>query len=459
MKIGFLPLYIELYDKSGFLARPRLEPFYDSLAAALENEGFEVVKSPFCRLEKEFREAVSAFEKEGAEAIVTWHAAYSPSLESAKILSETPLPLVILDTTETFDFGPSQDPGEINYCHGIHGVMDLGNLLHRLNKPFAIAAGHYPSSDVIARVSGFLRASVAANALSGMRVGLIGRSFPGMGDFLIGDDELFGRFGVTVVRAEGEEMRALKSAVTDDEISQEISRDLSDAIKFVPYSEAAHRLTAKNCLAVRKWIEKERLGAFTASFLDITPALGLDVMPFMEACRAMERGIGYAGEGDVLTAALTGALLRGYRTASFVEIFCPDWQHGTLFLSHMGEMNYALADGERELKEMNFIYGEAENPIVGYARYRPGKACFVNLFRGADGFRLLLSPVTMEAPDGEDRFAGNMRGWMRPESPVPDFLEKLTEAGATHHSALVYGASVESLSYFGRLLGLDTVVI
>ncbi|MBR5742393.1 MAG: hypothetical protein IKX85_01215, partial [Clostridia bacterium] len=142
MKIGFLPLYIELYDKSGFKARHRLEPFYGVLASALEEEGFEVVRSPFCRLESEFREAVASFEKAGAEAIVTWHAAYSPSLESASVLAGTKLPLVILDTTETFDFSALQDPGEINYCHGIHGVMDLGNLLHRLGKPFAIAAGH-----------------------------------------------------------------------------------------------------------------------------------------------------------------------------------------------------------------------------------------------------------------------------------------------------------------------------
>ena len=460
MKIGFLPLYIALYDESGFAARHRLEPFYETLAKALEEKGFEVLRSPFCRVEEEFRNAVSSFEKEGAEAVVTWHAAYSPSLESARVLAGTELPLVILDTTETFDFSPRQNPEEINFCHGIHGVMDLGNLLRRLGKPFAIAAGHFPSSPVIDRVSEYLAAAKAAKGMRGMRVGLVGRSFPGMGDFLIDDGTLFDRFGVTVVRAGGEKLRAFKDAVTEDEISREVSRDLHDSIKLVPYSETAHRLTAKNGLAVRRWLEEEGLGAFTASFLDITPALGLDVMPFMEACRAMERGIGYAGEGDVMTAALTGALLKGFPgKVSFVEIFCPDWAHDTLFLSHMGEMNYALADGEKELKTMDFIYGEASDPVVGYARYRAGRAVFVNLFPKKDGFGLLLSPVEMEAPAGEDRFAGNVRGWMKPAVPVAEFLEKLTRAGATHHSALVYDVSPEALSHFGELLGLDVVRI
>lgn len=45
-----------------------------------------------------------------------------------------------------------------------------------------------------------------------------------------------------------------------------------------------------------------------------------------------------------------------------MEIFCPDWENNTLFLSHMGEVNYALIDGRPALKEMPFIYGEAKTP-------------------------------------------------------------------------------------------------
>ena len=49
IKIGFLPLYIKLYDDSGSgaRARPRLEPFAAKLAGLLADEGFEVVSAPF----------------------------------------------------------------------------------------------------------------------------------------------------------------------------------------------------------------------------------------------------------------------------------------------------------------------------------------------------------------------------------------------------------------------------
>lgn len=63
MKIGFLPLYIELYDRSGSTSRDRLEPFYETLARAFEEKGIEVVRSSFCRLEEEFKNAVNKFEE------------------------------------------------------------------------------------------------------------------------------------------------------------------------------------------------------------------------------------------------------------------------------------------------------------------------------------------------------------------------------------------------------------
>ena len=54
-KIGFLPLYIKLYDDcgSGAKARPRLEPFADRLVGELEARNFEVVAVPFCRIKEE----------------------------------------------------------------------------------------------------------------------------------------------------------------------------------------------------------------------------------------------------------------------------------------------------------------------------------------------------------------------------------------------------------------------
>lgn len=459
IKIGFLPLYIKLYDDCGFVVRPRTEPFYEELAKSFEKEGFEVVRSPFCSIKPEFEEAVSKFEAEGCDVIVTWHAAYSPSLESIEVLAKTPLPIVVLDTTETYDFSSLQDPGEMNYCHGIHGVMDMTNMLRRAGKAYAIAAGHFPTDDVIERAAGYVRAAAGAASLKGTKVGTIGGSFDGMGDFLISDEELKEVFGVEAVYSNREELDALRNAVTEDEIEREIAFDCEHYDAIDEIDEECHRKTVRNCLAVRHWIENNGLAAFTVNFREIRPENGLEIMPFMECCKAMARGIGYAGEGDVLTASITGALMRGFKDTTFVEIFCPDWKGDTLYLSHMGEYNPNLTEGRDEMKKISFIFGEADDPIVGYGCYKAGDAIFTNVFKDEDGkYTMLISPVTMEY-NFDDNFVGSVRGWMRPSTSVADFLESISRCGVTHHSSLTYGATVEEMKFFAKVLGLKTVVV
>ena len=74
MKIGYLPLYIKLYDDIG-VQRDAILSFYNDTAKMFEERGIEVVKTDICRIKPEFDEAVANFEKENVDAIVTWHAA------------------------------------------------------------------------------------------------------------------------------------------------------------------------------------------------------------------------------------------------------------------------------------------------------------------------------------------------------------------------------------------------
>lgn len=459
IKIGFLPLYVKLYDDCGFVVRPRTDPFYEELAWKLGSLGFEVVRSPYCRIEPEFEEEIAKYEAEGVDCIVTWHAAYSPSLECYKPLSKTSLPIVILDTTEVYDFGPLQDGAEMNFCHGIHGVMDMTNMLRRNGKKYAIAAGHYPTSPVVEKAASLVRAAVGAASLKGTKVGTIGGSFDGMGDFLISDEELKEVFGVTAVYADGEEISALKASVTDAEIEAEMEFDYENYVAIDDINEDVHKKTIRNCLAVRKWIEKNDLSALTINFREIRPEIGLDIMPFMEACKAMARGIGYAGEGDVLTAAITGAMMRGFGETAFIEIFCPDWKGNSLFLSHMGEYNPALTIGKGEMKEIPFIFGEADNPVVGYGCYKGGEAIFTNVYKNEKGtYTMLIAPVEMVTVR-EDNMVGMVRGWMKPKMPVERFLERISMEGVTHHSSLVYNRTTDEVKFFADVLGLETVIL
>lgn len=458
MKIGLLPLYIALYDRTSPSMRPRLEAFYQEIAQEFAKRGVEVETSPFCRLKPEFEQAVGKFEAAGVDALVTLHMAYSPSLESIDVLAGTALPIVVLDTTETLEFTNGQDPVEIDYNHGIHGVMDMCSMLTREGKDYAVAAGHYRDSDVLDRVCGYVRAAKAAGALRGARVGLVGGAFDGMGDFRVPYEELKERFGVEVVEQKAERMRGWNAAVSEAEVDAEMSAN-AEAFDFAGGVDPdEYRAAVRSCLTLRRCLEEDRLSSFSVNFTCIGGDSGLESMPFLECCKAMGRGIGYAGEGDALTAAFVGALMRGYPDTTFVEIFCPDWKNGTLFLSHMGEINYRIADTKPCVCRAGVNYTPGGFPYVGYARMKGGVGVYVNVCRGRDDYKLVAAPAEMLSVD-EDTFGRTMRGWMRPRCTTARFLEELSRNGATHHSAFVYGATADEIVYFGRRLGLETAVI
>src|SRR5690606_33566174 len=104
--------------------------------------------------------------------------------------------------------------------------------------------------------------------------------------------------------------------------------------------EDVHRRSVRSGLALRKCLADGNYTAFSMNFLEFQSADGpMDTVPFLEISKAMARGYGYAGEGDVLTASLMGALNKAFGKTTFTEIFCPDWEGDALFLSHMGEVN------------------------------------------------------------------------------------------------------------------------
>lgn len=372
MKIGYLPLYIKLYDDIG-TKRDIMSVFYEETTKMFEEKGLEVETVDFCRIKPEFDAAISRFEKAGVDAIVTWHAAYSPSLEAIEALVKTNLPIIVFDSTPTLEFSTRQNPDAIGANHGIHGVMDMCSMLKRYKKPYAIAAGHYIESDVLDRVCGFVRAAVAAKKLGSMKVGLFGGSFDGMGDFLVPVDEMKSRFGVTVENVNTETISAIRATITESDVAEEVRKDklrydFCDDVVDEEYKEFM-----ASCLALRKCIEQEEYNAFSVNFLDVK---GIGTMPFLECCKAMERGTGYAGEGDALTAAFTGALLSIYPETSFVEIFCPDWKNNMVFLSHMGEMNYRIADDKPYVCRTGVAFIEGVMPYAGYSKMKAGKGVF-----------------------------------------------------------------------------------
>lgn len=461
-KIGLLPLYLELYDKTCAFMRPKIENFRDTIVMQLEKCGLNILCAPICRLKEEFVSAVDKFEQEGVSAIITLHLAYSPSLESIDALISTNLPIIVLDTTESYAFDYSVSSQEILYNHGIHGVQDMCNLLKRHDKYYTIFAGHYERSNVLDNVAAYCRGVQIADDFRNSRVGLVGEPFPGMGDFYVPFTDLTAQFGINIISYDSEAGKDRIEKISEQEIIAEKEID-KIFFEWDPSLEnESYRRSVKVCLALRKWIDEQRLTAVCVNFLETEGSNpGLPIMPFVECCKSMVRGIGYAGEGDVLTAALCGAMLQTFPETTFMEMFCPDWQGESIFISHMGEMNYRVSREKPVLTEMSFPYTSAENPTVAYATFKPGFAVVANLAPCAKGKYTLILALgeILDISHEKNNMTKSISGWFKPTKPLPDFLEAYSLAGGTHHSVMIYADCLAEMRAFAATMNFDCIIL
>jgi L-arabinose isomerase len=420
-----------------------------------------VQSAPVCRVAREFKDAIRQFEEDEVECIMTLHLAYSPSMESIDAFCASTLPVVILDVTMDSDFGIQVSPDRIMYNHGVHGVMDFASMLRRRRRPFEIVAGHGADSKTQDRIVETVRAAVAAHALRNSRVLRVGATFPGMGDFSVDESVLKTALGISVNQVEVDVLDAAVVTVTDADVDQEV---VEDNERFICELDSAdHARSVRVGLGLRQLLNEGGYTACSVNFQEFDRAdRPADTMPFLEICKAMGRGIGYAGEGDVLTAALVGALAQGFDAVTFTEIFCADWSGGSLFLSHMGEISTSVAEGKPRIIIKPFFLGGSLDPAVVTCPVQPGPAVFVNLAPGPDDtFSLIVASVEV-LPEGgklQPEMRNVIRTWMRPQLEVSAFLEAYSCAGGTHHSALVLGDHADGVAAFGRMSGLEVVRI
>ncbi|MBX3178333.1 MAG: hypothetical protein KF886_13315 [Candidatus Hydrogenedentes bacterium] len=452
-RIGLLPLYLKLYDSALPELLGAIEPYHHAVTATFKDADVEVVEAPVCRVLDDVAAAVADLERRGVDLIVTLHLAYSPSLEAVGPLVETRLPILMLDTTPDASFGRDTDPVRLLYNHGIHGVQDLASVLRRRGKDYWVVAGHLDNPDVMTRAAAIARGARAASQLRKSCALRIGPRFDGMGDFRVADLELYGSLGIAVDQIEAATLTEDVRAVTDEEVEAELA---ADAKRFeIDAPRDVHARSVRVGLGLRKYLDRHGYAAFSMNFLAFDSADGpVDTVPFLECCKAMARGIGYAGEGDVLTASFNGALANAIGEVTFTEMFCPDWEGGAIFLSHMGEFNPAVAGGKPRLYEKEFPFTPALNPATLACAPRPGAATLVNLAPGPEGsYTIIGAPVKVLADGTHPACRDWIRGWVKPQLQLEPFLERYSELGGTHHAALLYGDGRDALDAFARGAG------
>jgi L-arabinose isomerase len=460
LRLALLSLSMELYQKSLPATIPKYQAFHQVLAGKLGLMG-QVVAQGLCFSRQEVETTVVSAESLDADVLVVVFQSYHPSLNALSALVNTRLPLLFWNTQRLRGIGADFSINDMLENHGMHGVQDLCSCLRRAGRNYGIVSGHFEDQDHLKELEIWVKACAAVSLGRKMKVGMLGRPLDGMGDFLVNPTCLQSRWGPSVHRLSLADLGAQVEAAQPDLVDQAMAFDRANFEFSSDITDEDHRRSARLTVALRQLVRLNGLHAFTQHFGLYGEDSRCQTCPFLGINHLAAEGVGYAGEGDVLTAALDATLGFVFGRSSFCEMFTADYEHNRVFFYHMGEGNYAMArEGQKPvLKKVPYTFGNGHPYLVPVFAYTPGPSTFVNIATdGECGFRLIAFEAevtdwscmdTLTAPHFTIQVAGKLG----------DLLDAYSVEGGTHHLARVEGRQAKRLAHLARMLGMELALI
>lgn len=456
-KVGLLALTLELYETLVPELRLQREKWLrERLLPALAPSA-EVVFDRAVFTRADIDAAVASLESQGVDALLVVLLTYSPSQLALPALMRTSLPIIVWNTQELPAVDDAFTTATMIDNHGVHGTQDLCNVLARSGVAFEYVTSHVDDDAATDELTDFFAAAAAVRKLRNMRVGLLGYPFPGMGDFAVDTTHMTATLGCQWLHLTVEDYIARSAAAADGEVAGLVKtyRDSYDVAGDVTDEDLA--LTARAELALRGMVADNALDALAYQFMAFGDDERTQTVPFVAMSRLLADGIGFGGEGDVIAAAGSALLSALQPPASFTEAFTIDFAGNSLFMSHMGEANVAMARTDRKVplvaREMPITRTRGRQ-LELITCFQPGPATLCALTLGAKGrWRLIASamtiadfgPLEMEVPHFK----------LAPNGDVRDFLTAYAKAGGPHHNAVCFGDARARLAFAADLLDAD----
>jgi L-arabinose isomerase len=461
-RIGILGIMQDLYDDMIPGIAQRQEGYAEELAAHLGVPGeIEFVPAKAIKYREDAERVMREFEDTGLDGVMVVMLTYGPAMRVARLLAETPLPILLANIQPEPNVTPAWDMADMTYNQGVHGAQDTANAMVRAGRRFSVLTDDWRNGAFRANVHRWARAAAAATAWKSLKVAIFGYAMNDMGDIRVDESALIRSLGPEILAvAPGDLYRGMQ-AVTDAQIADVIAFEDAN-FEIDPRLSAEEREDhVRMQVAIERILTDGGFGAYTAHFDAIGEDGRFHRLPLAAASSLMAKGYGYAAEGDVLTATLVSAGHTLIGDAHFTEMYAMDFPSDSVLMSHMGEGNWKIARSDRPVKLIKrpLGIGRLADPPTFLFQYQPGPATLATLV-SLEGERFRLVVAEGENLDTQQLPALEMPyGQFRPASGVRECLNGWLTAGGPHHEVMNLGHHALAWREFCRLTGIEFVQV
>ena len=400
--------------------------------------------------------------------IITWMHTFSPAkmwINGLKILNK---PLLHLHTQFNRDIPwNSIDMDFMNLNQSAHGDREFGFLTSRMRINRKVVVGFWQDKEVHQEIDGWCRAASGWHDWQGMKIARFGDNMRNVAVTEGDKVEAEMRFGFAVNTFPVGDLVQKINAVTDSEINNlikeyESTYALAENLKTDGAKRDSLVEAARIEIGLERFLTEGGFKAFSNTFEDLH---GMRQLPGIAVQRLMNKGFGYAGEGDWKTAALVRAMKVMGTGLEGGNAFMEDYTYhfdpeNTLVLgSHMLEVDECLASGKPSCEVHPLGIGGKEDPVRLVFNVKAGKGLNASLVDMGNRFRMIVNEVeAVDAPHDLPKLPVARVMW----KPLPDMKTGCGAwilAGGSHHTCFSQNLSTTILNDFANIAGIESVNI
>ena len=422
-----------------------------------------VVFHPVVRNSEEIYRAIMEANNDPACAgVITWMHTFSPSKMWIRGFQALQKPLLHVNTQFNRDIPwDSIDMDFMNLNQSAHGDREHGFIAARMRLRQKVISGWWKDGRFRRRMAGWMRAAVGAYESRRLRVLRIGDN---MRDVAVteGDKvEAQIKFGWQVDAYGVEDIIRLVDSVTDREIDAQMDEYRRLYTMDTENIESV-RYQAREEVALKKFMEKKKFGAFHTNFEDLQQ---LRQLPGLAAQDLMRQGYGFGAEGDWKVAALCRIMKAMTADLDCGTAFMEDYTYnfdpacGMNMGSHMLEVCPSVACEKPKIQVHPLSIGNREDPARLVFKAKAGPAVLATIIDMGDRFRMIVNDVECQKQEHQMPKLPVAAVLWKPLPSLEISAEAWIYAGGAHHSVLSYGLTDEELRDFAEIMDVEYIHI
>lgn len=340
-------------------------------------------------------------------------------------------------------------------------MPEIANVLARLEMPFHQVTGMlHDDPQCWNEVEEWLQGAEVVNALAHSRLGLMGHYYSGMLDIATDLTQVSGRFGIQVEMLEVDELSAMRTDVTEEELQKKLSEFASFFQVDTDCSSAELARAAQTSIALDKFVDKNDLDLMAYFYKGSGLRENEDTMSSIILGTSMltGRGIPVAGEYEVKNAIAMKMMDLLGAGGSFTEYYAMDFTSDLVLMGHDGPGHIGIAEGKIKVRPLQVYHGKVGNGLSVEMSVKHGPVTLLSVVEDKDrGFKLLVAEG--ESVAGEILKIGNTNSRYRFPQGARCFVEQWNAQGPAHHCAIGIGHIAGQLEKIAKLLNLGFVRI